>query len=402
MFRKQPDALRKFFYPALILKLTAGLLLGWYYLNVDYEGDTFIYFKDAKTIVDLASRNPHQYLELMWMADPPQGTIDLMALQPRAFFFSKVTSVLLLFSGGSYVMLSLIFSFISFCGAWYVMKILTSVFEIREASVFAFLFFPSVVFWSSGVIKESAAMAALFFLAGVFLKIHSRQRIRVNEWILILLSLWILWNLKYYFIAVFLPITCTLLVMKLLVARYVRIQNQFVYSVVSTFVFVVPIVIVSLVHPNFYPERFLQVIVENYDAFIAHSEPDNVIHFDNIDPTPVGILPHIPKAVFSGIFRPLIWEVTTAAQLAAALENVLIFILMIGAAISFWRNRKSYPIQGKELVVWTVVYILILDAFLTLSSPNFGTLSRYRVGFLPFLILLISIPLPWKKFKPFA
>jgi hypothetical protein len=29
-----------------------------------------------------------------------------------------------------------------------------------------------------------------------------------------------------------------------------------------------------------------------------------------------------------------------------------------------------------------------------LSTPNFGTLSRYRIGFLPFIFLLIGIENP--------
>jgi hypothetical protein len=34
-------------------------------------------------------------------------------------------------------------------------------------------------------------------------------------------------------------------------------------------------------------------------------------------------------------------------------------------------------------------YVVFLCVFLALSTPNFGTLSRYRIGFTPFLWLLL-------------
>jgi hypothetical protein len=36
-----------------------------------------------------------------------------------------------------------------------------------------------------------------------------------------------------------------------------------------------------------------------------------------------------------------------------------------------------------------ITYSVLLCIFLALSTPNFGTLIRYRVGFLPFLLVLI-------------
>jgi len=32
----------------------------------------------------------------------------------------------------------------------------------------------------------------------------------------------------------------------------------------------------------------------------------------------------------------------------------------------------------------------VLAVFLALSTPNFGTLSRYRVGFIPFFVFLTA------------
>ncbi len=48
-----------------------------------------------------------------------------------------------------------------------------------------------------------------------------------------------------------------------------------------------------------------------------------------------------------------------------------------------------------------LLYTVLLATLLALSSPNFGTLLRYKVGFLPFLAYLLLIhPLgQWEAYQ---
>jgi hypothetical protein len=41
------------------------------------------------------------------------------------------------------------------------------------------------------------------------------------------------------------------------------------------------------------------------------------------------------------------------------------------------------------LIAALMTYIFFLCIFIGLSTPNFGTLSRYRVGYEPYFVLLI-------------
>jgi hypothetical protein len=53
-----------------------------------------------------------------------------------------------------------------------------------------------------------------------------------------------------------------------------------------------------------------------------------------------------------------------------------------------YRERLRQPVS--ILFLATASYCIVLCVFLALSTPNLGTLSRYRVGFLPFLIFLLA------------
>jgi hypothetical protein len=54
------------------------------------------------------------------------------------------------------------------------------VFRKRQtAAALAFLFFPSVVFWSSGLVKETLALAGIFWMSTIFLRFLKGEKISV-------------------------------------------------------------------------------------------------------------------------------------------------------------------------------------------------------------------------------
>src|SRR5690606_5751091 len=110
------------------------------------------------------------------------------------------------------------------------------------------------------------------------------------------------------------------------------------------------------------------------------SSPDNLVGFVNLSPSPVAIALNAPLALFSGLFRPMLWEAGNAPAWLAAIENTLLLILSVA---SLWRLRAAIASPYRLLIFGAVAYVVILCVFLTISAPNLGTLSRYRVGYLP-------------------
>lgn len=156
-------------------------------------------------------------------------------------------------------------------------------------------------------------------------------------------------------------------------------------------IFLAPLLLISVLHPNFYPERFLTVVVDSYYEFQAISARGDAIHYNTMEPTLYGIVKNVPLAIFSGLYRPIFLEATTVLQLLSAIENFLLLVLT-GAAL--FRIKKIAQGKHRLLVFSLLIYIVILCVFLALSTPNFGTLSRYRVGFLPFFVLILAIENP--------
>jgi hypothetical protein len=171
LWRKQTMELKRIFWPALAARLVAGVCLGLLYTYYFPVGDTFAYFSDASRVADLARKDLSSYLELLFLNRHVE-TLSLTFQEPRALFLTKVTRVFNILTGDNYWASALYFSFISFLGAWYLVQtIATYILSVKWATVIAFLFFPSIVFWTSGLLKESLAMGAMFFLAALFLNV---------------------------------------------------------------------------------------------------------------------------------------------------------------------------------------------------------------------------------------
>lgn len=384
--RLQEPGLQRVFWPALTVRLISGIALGlvyWLYYGV---GDTLAYAQDGATLAAVAKYDPGAYLKFLWTSQPAQPWPVLQTHEPRALFMVKLVSLFSLVCFDNYWTIALYFSFLAFLGAWFLLRqIALRLPALVPAASIAFLFVPSAVFWSSGVIKESLALAALFFLSGIFLKLWFSEKVTVYQWLVLLLAAWILWSLKYYFAAIFFAVAVGGLLYKV-AARALRPARFGTQLLVWLVVFIIPLGIVMASRPNFHPNRIFTVIVENYHAYSKISSSEDLIRFSTLSPDAVSMAANAPWALFSGLFRPFLWEAHNVLQMAAAVENLFLFVLFCIALSSAWAERRS---PHRMLVFSAGMYILLLCVFITLSTPNFGTLSRYRCGYIPYFVFLL-------------
>jgi hypothetical protein len=387
IWRKELKQLRGYLLPAALLKIILGMGVGLLYLKYYHAGDTLQYFSDGRTIASFARTNLLDYLQFLWNGTEGLSTMHLYYAEPRALFFVKFVSFLNLLTGDNYWLMSAYMSFISFLGSWYFVRIINRhIPNMLPAALIAFCFFPSVIFWTSGLIKESVACGALFYLAGFFLSIWFMHSVTSWKCILALVAVWVLWGLKYYYAGIFIPVVGASLFYKIIVLPKIKIRIPFLEILAWLVIFIVPLAFLSIAHPNFYLSNFLEVIVANNEVYQEFSAPEDLISFNALKPDVVSIISNSPLALFSGLFRPHIFEGSNALQVVAAVENLLLLFFFVFA---LFRINRPLVSDQRILVVATLTYVIMLSVFITLSTPNFGTLSRYRAGYLPFFCLLV-------------
>ncbi|HEY3403166.1 MAG TPA: hypothetical protein VGK59_07255, partial [Ohtaekwangia sp.] len=251
--KPETPRLKKIFWSGFILKLVGGIALGLVYTYYYQVGDTLNFYADGVRFAEQARKDFSGYITFIGgntLYDPWTG----LSAEPRTIFISKIVSIFCLLTQDNYWIASLYFSALAFFGAWYLVKIIIQHQpELWLATVLSFLFLPTTVFWSSGIIKESLSMGGLFFMAGVFIKVWTSQRVRILEWIIVFLCCGLVWKLKYYFLVVFLPVIFTTWVMKQFILPRTTFKKVYYELMVWLVIFIVPLYVVSLIRPNFYP-----------------------------------------------------------------------------------------------------------------------------------------------------
>lgn len=382
---------------ALLFKVTMALALGLVYRYYYSANDTWLFFEDAGKLADFARNNFKLYFEFLWRSDSTDSIwSELANTQERSLFLVKIISIFSLISGDNYWISAVYFALISFAAAWYLFSIVTQhVPESRNSAALAFLFFPSVVFWGSGLVKETLALAGIYFITTLFVKLihqylsHGGVRplkavrhLKLWEWITAIVAFYFAWNLKYYWTALFMAVVTTSLINLFLQNHFVFLNRYKMSLWVG--IFLILISTVSLMHPNFYLSRFLDVLVTNHNDFVKISKPEGLIHYYTLTADWWSVCINAPWALISGLFRPFVWEAAGVTAVLASIENLFLLVLVVS---SMFRKRTT---PANQLLFYSaLVYIVLLCIFLALSTPNLGSLSRYRIGFTPFLVFLI-------------
>ena len=383
--KAKAQVLYKFFLPAIIYKMLAGISVGLLYFYYYGYGDTILYFNDASEVSDLFYYNWKSYF--LFLLD-----IDSTHLHYednyRALFFVKLISPIVVLTYKNYWITSAYLSLLSFFSCWYLVKNINKYYpRLVIGAIVALLFVPSIVFWSSGIMKESISMTLIAMLSSYFIQlINDDFKEPVSKVIFGILFSFLLFQLKYYYAAVFLLSIFPTIILKLILWRI-----EIKYKVISWLILLIFAIIgVSFLHPNLDLQHLVDVTISNNKLYNHHIGLDKTIHYYHLENNIWSVLINAPWAIVSALFRPFIFEAGSILQFMLGIENM--FVL---ATLLFFPFRIIKKVKVELPVLLTCfTYIIVLCIFLALSTPNFGTLSRYRISFLPFFIILISYKNP--------
>lgn len=367
---------------ALGFKIIAGLCLGLLYKFYLGGGDTFQYFWEGKTILSYLFDHPTDWFSIYFKTIHVKELAHQIVYydQPRALLFSKIISVFYFLSGGSYWITSAYLSLINFiCIHKLVQELNRSFPEYKRAFSMSFYFLPTFVFWTSGLLKESLALGALAVLVTTIINFNRTKKYKkVSEWLFFAGSTMILWELKYYYAAVVIPILVTLLV-------YFSInKRKYFHPAMILVIWLGGIVLISVLHYNLSLSRVMEVVYQNYQK----SNTESVgIHYYHFDGSWYGFLINFPLALFSGLFRPMFFDVTNILGVLVSIENLAVLAIMI---FGIWKSNFKISVKNPYILA-TLLYVVSLAVLLAFSSPNLGSLSRYKVGYWPFFVSMILL-----------
>jgi hypothetical protein len=381
--KTENEGIKSYYLPALCLKVLAGIGVGLVYKYYYSGGDTWNYFHQAQLVGSMAFSNWDNFVDLFFYNkyDLIEGFIYVN--QPRAALMIKVVAIINVFSNCNYWITSAYFSFFSFVGVWAFASWVAKSFSYGKVAAIALFVWPSFVFWSSGVLKESVAIGLIFLIIPAYFRML--QVISIRKGLALVFGIYFLFLIKYYLAVVLLVV--------LLVHTIIDLINFYNKSYFKQFIAWVLLMASGLIiggylHPNLAFQNVLEVIIGNNQAYVALSNSTSLIYFVNASSAVGWLVLNAPKALLASLFMPLNITTTSIAYTVSAIENWLLLILFFrGAILLNYRNLKP----KFNLLMASLFYIVLLAVFLALSTPNLGTLSRYKVAFIPIFLTLILV-----------
>ena len=175
-FFKTENISSKYFGAVFILKILAGILLGYLYQKYFNGGDTYVFFNDANTMFAIGKSHPVDFIKMLSGFgndhDLKAYYSQLKNWNNHEYFYTdsktiiRINAAIRIFTFGYYNVHVVFFCFLSLTGLNGLFKIFSGFCARKEKELFVAIFLvPSVLFWTSGILKEGI----LVFALGIFL-----------------------------------------------------------------------------------------------------------------------------------------------------------------------------------------------------------------------------------------
>ena len=399
--KQQTNPAYSLFTRAIYIKIAGAFAFGLIYLLYYHgRGDTTGYFAGGKTLVNLLLENPKVYFRILFgdMSREAFSHFSRSTGYPtfthdyESFAINRITSIFVFFGFKNYFTASMLFASFFFVGSWKLYLLVTELYpKYYKGLAFAVLFFPSVLFWSSGISKDTVAMAmTAWFTYGFYQVFVKRQKIFKNIGTLVISAIVIV-LVKPYIIVALMPGAFIWLGWN----QMSKIANPTLRILIKPLALIFFLGI-GLGLLNLF-SRFLgnygsieNIIAKAIEMYEDHTRAaqygENFYELGAFDGTVGNFFSKAPIAIFTGLFRPLPWEARNILMLISGIENLsfLLFVLYI-----FWRTGvvKTLKIVFEEpMVVFSLSFAVIFAFAVGISSGNFGALVRLKTPLLPFLI----------------
>ncbi len=392
-----------------IIKVMVGtmlLLIYTYYYKDRPTSDIHKYFTDGNIMYNALFKNPADYLKMLTGIGSDSEHLkeyyNNMDFWIKSFNYElyndnrtviRFNAFVRIFSFGYLNVHNVFMSFLSFVGLTGIYKsFIKYYYQKRYLLIIAIFMFPSVLFWSSGALKEGIVVFAFGILFYGFYNIITKNY-KIRYFIFILTGLYLLLISKFYVLIAALPGLTFL---------YWHYMSKTRKNIIIKFLIVHTIILGMAFNSKYIIHKydFPAILSQKQHDFINMVKTDgnvgSYIEIPELEPTTYSLIQNAPGAFFRTLTRPHIFETHNIISIPAALENFAIIFLIILSIIFF--DKRNYH-SNTGLLFFSISFVLVLFTLCGLTTPVLGALVRYKIPALPFLIIIFTALIDKNKIK---
>lgn len=370
--------------PAFLFKVLMGCLYGYIFLH-NYGGDdTWMYHEQSLAETEFLRSQPLRFLHSV--IDPTRYTRYSMNTYWQELEYAsliKLLAVINVFSGGHYYVNVVLFSMISFWGAYYLFRIFDRNNPGSTTLLFlVFFFFIPMVFWTSGIRKDGLI---LFFTSLVFYHFNNYLTNRRIKSVLIAAASLFLLSLQRSVVAItIIPILATWFV-----AATGKFKPWLVFLVFFTIgtalFFLSPLIGINL--PSMIVNRQAEFLSLTGGSFVT---------LDPLTPDFASFMHVLPQAFNHSFLRPYPGEHAGLLYLGSAVETWIVVALL---SLCLLFRKKESKLTGDPLMLSLLAFVILSYLIIGYTIPFVGAIVRYRSVPEAVLLGIIISYTDWKKIK---
>jgi hypothetical protein len=396
-FIKKSGLNNRYIVVLFLVKIAAGLAIGWLSYFMDTKNDYWIVNREAWIEYQLLFSNPKEYFTNIFQSHYTQGYGGLFdSFQSfwndlRNNIIIKFISVCNIFTRGNYYSNSICFNFFCFLGHVAFYRVFIQIFKKQQVAVIIGCFLlPSMLYFTSGIQKDGIIFITLGFLSYAVFQSLQQNSFSKKRIVIIVLGFVSLFLIRSYVLLNLLPP----LVLWILVAK-------FKWPALKTFV--IGYIIIGLIFFNFnsivHSFNPLKTVSDKQAAFFTLPIANTQIKTDTLYPTFKSFISNAPQAYNHLLFRPYIDEVSVKSLLPINAELALYQILFL--LFLFFRRKKEAG-EYNPFILFGIFFTLTMFLFIGYIMPNLGSIVRYRSVYLVFLVTPVICQIDWKRILAFV
>ncbi|MBL0049524.1 MAG: hypothetical protein IPP32_15670 [Bacteroidetes bacterium] len=388
----------------LLAKIAGAIAMSLIYTLYYTGGDTTEYFKGSVSMVKLFFKNHETFFSIMAdnLTKENRSEFDSETGWPfyykehASFTVTRLTTIIQFLSFQSYLVTSIILGAVSYLGTWrlYILfcEIYPSLYKQFRISI---LLVPSVLFWGSGVLKDTyTLMAASWFTYSFYRVFVVPKKVTINVIMMIFMA-YLLIKIKPYIFIALMPGA----LLWLSVERVKRINNWLLKILAGplliVFLSVMGYFLLNTLSSGFGQYSSTQGILQKAQNTQVDLKQGyyggNSFDIGDFDASITGALEKLPAAIVAGLFRPFLWESKNFVMVIAALENSVLMFLSIFLLFKLGIYRFYKVIAHEPILFFSIIFSLFFAFSIGLTTSNFGAMVRYKIPAIPFYLSSLII-----------
>ena len=392
----------KYYSKGLRLKLFGAVSFCLIYALYYKGGDTINYYQGVEAMNALLFHDFTSYLEVLftdkdanWYLFSETGKFPpvYMFRDERTFTVIKLTSIISIAGLGGFMATTILLASIVYNWVWKLFSFLIVRYPDmgKELSV-SFLYLPSIVFWGSGILKDTYTFAATCYVVYALDKIFLKKDKVFRTVLGLFVALYLIIIIKSYILFALLPG----ILIYLNFERINKIKSSFVKVVILPFGIVGIFALLNIIFlgnsdlfGKYAGEKIFEEAAVQQNDLKRSVYGSNSFDIGEFEPTLQGGLGKFHLAVNAALFRPYMWEVGSPTMILSGIENSILLFIVLWSLLTQGPFKVVRLIFKDPFILFCLLFTLILGFGVGLSTANFGALVRYKIPFLPFFVFLV-------------